>query len=86
MTDGYNGWKNWETWNVALWIQNDESLYQEARRYRNRGYTDFVAGLKRLGADLGSVDFPIATQTPDGVAWDSDELDIDALDAMLAEL
>ena len=21
----YNGWKNWETWNVALWIDNEES-------------------------------------------------------------
>lgn len=23
----YNGWKNYETWNVALWIDNDQSTY-----------------------------------------------------------
>jgi len=23
----YNGWKNWQTWNVALWFANDEGLY-----------------------------------------------------------
>lgn len=25
MSDGYNGWSNYETWNVALWMDNDGS-------------------------------------------------------------
>ncbi len=24
----YNGWTNYETWNVALRLQNDQGLYQ----------------------------------------------------------
>lgn len=24
----YNGWTNWETWNVALWIDNDYGTYK----------------------------------------------------------
>ena len=27
----YNGWKNYETWAVALWIDNDEGSYRWSR-------------------------------------------------------
>lgn len=27
----YNGWANYETWNVALWLGNDESFYRAMR-------------------------------------------------------
>lgn len=28
---GYNGWKNYETWAVALWIDNEQRTQNEAR-------------------------------------------------------
>ena len=72
----YNGYTNYETWNVALWIGNDEGLYEWAKSYRNNGYTQFAELLRELGQ----------TETPDGVAWNDSGLDIDELDAMLEEL
>ena len=30
MSQEYNGWTNYETWNVALWMDNDETSYQYA--------------------------------------------------------
>lgn len=32
----YNGYKNWETWQIPLWFGNDEGLYHTVREYRGR--------------------------------------------------
>ena len=72
---GYNGWANYETWNVALWIGNDEGLYEWAKEYRHKGYEAFADSLRE-----------ISTETPDNVAWNDSGLDIEALNEMLAEL
>ena len=71
-----NGWANWETWNVALWIGNDEMLYRTARIYGHSGYDALVPYLEALG-DAFSVD---------GVRWDDPAIDRTEMDEMLAEL
>lgn len=70
----YNGWKNWETWNVALWIGNDEGLYNIARRCRD--YAAFQQEMRELGS----------VENPDQVAWNDSCLDIAALDRMIRDL
>lgn len=75
----YNGWKNWETWNVALWIGSDEGLYSLAKE--SRSYKRFVESLKECGDGM-----PISFETPDGASWTDSGLDIEALDEMISEL
>ncbi len=85
---GYNGWKNYETWNVALWIGNDEGLYLMAKE--SRDYASFVDSLREVYgecADAGrSLGKPGAFQTNDRVSWTDSALDTGSLDEMIAEL
>jgi hypothetical protein len=34
----YNGWSNRATWNVALWLDNEEALYLAVRRLKQVWY------------------------------------------------
>ena len=70
----YNGWENHATWNVSLWLQNDEGLYNLALETGN--YTDFVKVL----ADCG------VTETPDGVAYADPEVNIVQLDSEVFDI
>ena len=61
----YNGHKNWNHWNVSLWLNNDEILYREALAYKSEEgsaakaaplYLDWLRGLG-------------VTHTPDGAPY-----------------
>ena len=35
LSDGtYNGWRNWATWNVAVWVNNQEQTYRARLFFR----------------------------------------------------
>lgn len=62
---GYNGYKNYNQWNVVLWINNDESLYNLAQRLVSE------YGNKDVAADLMHRELALAGiyHTPDGVPY-----------------
>jgi hypothetical protein len=77
METTYNGWKNRETWNVNLWLANDEQLYRMVMTYgKEVNYRDFATNYLVY----------VSAGTPDGVPWLSDLLDYEALDELLEEM
>ena len=74
MENTYNGWANYETWNVALYIQNEEPLYRIAVNCDS--YSDFLFKSHRIRG----------VKTPDDVLWHSSLLNWNELDAMIQEL
>lgn len=51
---GYQGWSNYETWDVALWIDNDQGLFNcvhDLGRVHLRNY-DFADAIKDLVESL----------------------------------
>ena len=61
----YNGWTNWETWNIAMWIGNDEMLNRIMTQAAKGNWETF----KELAANWGII------KTPDGVYFEAAEVD-----------
>lgn len=74
----YNGCKNYETWNVKLWIANDEGLYQFAISCGD--YDCFKSSLREVGEHSS-----IAYETPDGVAWNDSNIDLSEMQEFWSE-
>ena len=64
----YNGYKNYETWNVVLWISNDEMLYDLAKQCDSYGH------FRILIREIFERD-DIRFETRDNVAWNDSGID-----------
>ena len=69
----YNGWNDWTTWNVALWIRNDQCYYNIAKDCKD--YMDFLFEMHSM---IGSF------ATPDGADWG--EANIEEMNEVIEEI
>jgi hypothetical protein len=75
----YNGWANYETWNVSLWMQNNQFFYNTAvacveyREDDEMPYTKFIRCMDNCDEN----------QTRDGVRWDDELVNHDEINEMM---
>lgn len=88
MTDtNYNGWSNRATWNVNLWLANDEAIYHEINRLERRHTFEDEAKVEVGDVSFGAIpvtggldDFAEAIEAfcreiwPNGLTPDGDKL------------
>jgi hypothetical protein len=77
----YNGWANYETWNVALWMQNNQFLYNTAVacvEYKNDDETAYEKFIR----NMHNID---KLTTNDGVRWDDEKINHDEINEMMID-
>jgi hypothetical protein len=65
---GYNGWRNYQTWNVALWINNDEFFYRALEAHKAKLGPFNKGSAKRFV-------YLYMPETGDGVKWSDKSID-----------
>ena len=75
----YNGYKNYETWNVVLWLGNDFPVYHASKGYKTYPQP-FLSFRKELRDGMLK-----CTHTGDGVSLWYPGLDIKAINEVIAE-
>lgn len=71
----YNGWKNYETWNVALWYGNDQCSERETSQMAQDAYDNATADRNFTRMERATLDLAEALQS---MVEDSNPLSNDA--------
>ena len=78
----YNGWANYETWNVMLWINNDELLHSTLKNVWSNNFTKAVNTYEKWLLEFEMY----KRSTPDGVKWSSKKINLSEVNEHIDEM
>ena len=82
MQKKYNGYTNYETWNVVLWINNDELLHSTIKNVWANNFTQAVNTYEKWLLEFEMHE----RKTPDGVAWSSKKINYKEINEHINEM
>ena len=82
----YNGWTNYETWNAALWIDNDRFYYDLMMMPSTKTFDDFLKKIKSNIYNNLDANWDYKNFTGDNVSWDDPKINIEEINEKIIEL
>ncbi len=87
MTDTtYNGWTNYETWNVALWLDNDRYYYDLMMMQSVKTFKDFLEKLQSPLRSNLDANWDYKNFTGDNISWSDPKINIEEINEKIMEL
>jgi len=87
MTDTtYNGWTNYETWNVALWLDNDRYYYDLMMMQSVKTFKDFLEKLQSPLRSNLDASWDYKNFTGDNISWSDPKINIEEINEKIMEL
>ena len=87
MTDTtYNGWTNYETWNVALWLDNDRYYYDLMMMQSVKTFKDFLEKLQSPLRSNLDANWDYKNFTGDNISWNDPKINIEEINEKIMEL
>jgi len=80
----YNGWANYETWNVSMWLKDNYYHYRIAFKYVEHCRT--FGNKISYDSLIPALEYHAGKITPDGVRWMNPIINTEELDRMLQEV
>ena len=82
----YNGWTNYETWNVALWLDNDYFYYSIMMLPSVKTFGDFLEKIQSNIYNNLDANWDYKNFTGDQISWNDPKINVEEINEKIIEL